>query len=651
MTTPPPNQDAAYSIDMVSRSPGEVRDSVIRVFDYIRSSTAFVPTDYAEGRCAIRVETQGAETFNVFSIEGVDAMTVDATGMIRAAEFSYLAKPSDYPRLEFIRKTSSVRQVVATLTKTGVMCCYQLREEQIPLSTDQMIFQNGGWIVDDLMASLNLPCVNAGLNSIFSIKNTDFRQTILGGEVTCAYLLDIRFNGRMETRNYYGPNQVQVAGYFIPAPSPPGDEALNQPTNPRNIWRFTISDPEQVFYLNSNQANVQNLAFDYTIRDLRANPGAIIKIEFNAVDGLQLGYQEMSVTLVGYKPAEVFHSGEIAGETWIARESNRFWSAVASSSDGTKLVALVCFGNIYTSTDSGVTWTERATVANWFGVASSSDGTKLLASAQDGQLYTSTDSGVTWTARDSNRGWRGVASSNDGTKLVAVTYIGQIYTSTDSGMTWTARESSRFWLRVASSSDGTKLVATVFSGQIYTSTDSGVTWTARDTNRAWQGVASSSDGTKLVACDYAPGQIYTSTDSGVSWTARESNRLWLSVASSDDGTKLLAGTDSGQLYTSTDSGITWTARGAGRSSTETWYGVASSANGTKLVACAYDEKIYITSPVVCAITGDSASAGPKGLLSQGFEATAAGIFETHRVLDPQLRRVLTPSGKFLTYTH
>lgn len=650
MTIPPSNPDATYSVDMISRSSGELVDSVLRVFDYNRSSTAFVPTDYADGRCEITVKTQGAETFNVFSIEGVEVMTVDDTGVIRAADFSYLAKPSDYPRLEFIRKTSSsVRQVVARLTKTGVLSCYQLREEGIPLSTDQMIFQNGGWIVDDLMASLNLPCYNAGLNSIFSIKNTDFRQTILGGEVGCAYLLDIRFNGRMETRNYYGPNQVQVAGYFIPAPSPPGDEALNQPTNPRNIWRFTISDPEQVFYLNSNQAYVQNLAFDYTITGLRANPGAMIKIEFNAVDGLQLGYQEMSVTLVGYKPADVLiSSSDIAGETWTARETNRFWFDVALSDDGTKLVALEQYGHIFTSNDSGVSWTERASVASWFGVASSSDGTKLLASAGNGQLYTSTDSGVTWTARDSNRDWQGVASSSNGTKLVALVDSGQIYTSTDSGVTWTARDSNRDWRYVASSSDGTKLVATVNGGQLYTSTDSGVTWTARDSSRDWRYVASSADGTKLAATVF-DGQIYTSTDSGVSWTARESIRPWQGVASSADGTKLLA-SGYGQLYTSTDSGETWTAR----ESIRAWSGVASSADGTKLAAGVWEGQIYtsyVPSPCFCTVSGDSASAGPKGLLAQGFEATAAGIFETHRVLDPQLRRVLTPSGKYLTYPH
>ena len=247
--------------------------------------------------------------------------------------------------------------------------------------------------------------------------------------------------------------------------------------------------------------------------------------------------------------------GTVLFSEWTPRESNRNWFSVASSSDGTKLVAVVAAGQIYTSTDSGVNWTPRDSVRNWSSVASSSDGTKLVAVVNGGQIYTSTDSGVNWTPRDSpgpsNKSWQSVASSSDGTKLVAVDFGGPIYTSTDSGVSWTPRESVRDWNSVASSSDGTKLVAVLQIGQIYTSTDSGVNWTARESVRDWRSVASSSDGTKLVAVATS-GQIYTSTDSGVNWTPRESNRNWYRVASSSDGTKLVATVYGGQIYTSTD---------------------------------------------------------------------------------------------------
>jgi photosystem II stability/assembly factor-like uncharacterized protein len=278
------------------------------------------------------------------------------------------------------------------------------------------------------------------------------------------------------------------------------------------------------------------------------------------------------------------------GSSWVAQAGAgaRSWVSVASSVDGSKLVAVELGGQIYTSTDSGVTWTARDSNRDWRSVASSADGSKLVAVAEGGQIYTSTDSGATWTARDSNRDWRSVASSADGSKLVAVAEGGQIYTSTDSGATWTARDSNRGWISVASSADGSKLVALVGgSGRIYTSTDFGVNWTARGSARQWQSVASSADGSKLVAVELN-GQIYTSTDSGVNWTARESVRLWRSVASSEDGSKLVAVVNSGQIYTSTDSGATWTARDSNRS----WYSVASSADGSKLVAVALYDQIY-----------------------------------------------------------
>ncbi len=147
--------------------------------------------------------------------------------------------------------------------------------------------------------------------------------------------------------------------------------------------------------------------------------------------------------------------------TWIARDSSRSWVSVASSSNGTKLVAasiafsgfvnglMMYSGPMYTSTDSGFTWTPSAGAGShhWQSVASSSDGTKLVAVVRYEQIFTSADSGVNWTPRaTSSLEWKSVASSSDGTKLVAVVQGGGlIYTSTDSGVTWTARGSSRYY--------------------------------------------------------------------------------------------------------------------------------------------------------------------------------------------------------------
>ena len=287
--------------------------------------------------------------------------------------------------------------------------------------------------------------------------------------------------------------------------------------------------------------------------------------------------------------------------SFIPRETVRNWRAVASSSDGGKLVAAEDGGLIYTSTDFGVNWTPRASSQNWYSVASSDDGTKLVAVALQGQIYTSPNSGANWIPRASNRNWSSVASSADGTKLVATVVNGQIYTSTDSGVTWTPRESNRQWLGVASSTDGVKLVA-VGNTQIYTSTDSGASWTARESVRSWQSVASSADGTKLVAINYL-GRIYTSTDSGANWTPRESNREWNRVASSADGSKLVAVVSGGQIFTSTDSGGSWTPKEANRF----WNSVASSSDGSRLVAVAGSDTIYTSSAVTVGGQGTHAT--------------------------------------------
>lgn len=320
---------------------------------------------------------------------------------------------------------------------------------------------------------------------------------------------------------------------------------------------------------------------------LPANPavGDVVRVRGGGLGGW----------MVAQNPGQVVDTRNLdgtAGAKWTARESARNWVGVASSADGTRLVAVELGGKIYTSGDSGVNWTlctaKPACESNsdWWAVASSADGSKLVAAGS--QMYTSTDSGANWTPRGPTRNWSSsIASSADGSKLVALEWDGKIYTSTDSGANWTEREENREWISVASSADGSKLVAAAEHGQIYTSIDSGLNWTARESTRRWYEVASSADGSKLVAVEYG-GKIYTSIDSGATWTAREFDRNWFSIASSADGRKLVASVEGGQLYTSFDSGVSWTARDSDRR----WWNVASSADGSKFVAVEYGGTIY-----------------------------------------------------------
>lgn len=356
------------------------------------------------------------------------------------------------------------------------------------------------------------------------------------------------------------------------------------------------------------------------------NPGDVVRVSGSGGSGWRISQNPGQIVSIRTTNAPVENP---PGANWVARENTRDWSAVASSADGTKLVAAVSGGQIYTSTDSGVTWAPRDGGRNWASVASSADGTRLVAAGIEDQIYTSVNSGATWTPRDAARTWYAMASSADGTKLAAVVYGGQIYTSTDSGLSWLPHESLRNWFAVASSADGTRLVAADNPGNIYTSTDSGASWVPQETARNWFGVASSADGTKLVAV-VSQGKIYTSADSGLNWTARDSDRNWSCVASSEDGTRLVAGVQGGQVYTSTDSGLTWTPRESERA----WISIASSGDGTRLVAVDYGGRVYTSTP-------DSAGSGT----TQGTTGYLLG--EPNAAIELQY----VGSGRFIPLSH
>ena len=318
--------------------------------------------------------------------------------------------------------------------------------------------------------------------------------------------------------------------------------------------------------------------------------------------------------------------GGMAGAIWSAHDPQRNWQSVASSADGSKLVAIDDSG-IYTSTDGGWSWTAQlgAPALQWVSIASSADGNKLVAAASNDRLYTSIDGGVSWgTGSGVNQApialWRSVASSADGSKLVAAIAGsgGEIYTSNNSGATWVASNGSNAapganWQSVASSADGSKLVAVaaVPGRAIYTSTDSGATWGYSNLPpQDWTSVATSADGSKLVAGGFATG-LYTSTDGGVSWTTssgpnQSPTAAWITIVSSADGTKLAAvSINGGKIYTSSDSGANWTARDSGRG----WSSVASSADGTRLTAAVYGGQIYTSTATTTLGTSGSISGG------------------------------------------
>ena len=146
-------------------------------------------------------------------------------------------------------------------------------------------------------------------------------------------------------------------------------------------------------------------------------------------------------------------------------------------------MAAVGGGKIWTSSDSGSLWTNKKTISNVISITSSTDGTKLAAVVSNGNIWTSTNSGSSWTedtSVGSVRYWKSITSSDDGTKLTAVALQG-IWTSTDSGSTLISVGHAKGWNFMTSSADGTKLAGLdnyYRNGcNIWTSSNSGVTWT------------------------------------------------------------------------------------------------------------------------------------------------------------------------------
>src|SRR5208282_1885180 len=71
-------------------------------------------------------------------------------------------------------------------------------------------------------------------------------------------------------------------------------------------------------------------------------------------------------------------------QTWTPTSApTNIWFSVASSADGSKIVAVSYYDGIYASTNSGMTWAQTSAPTNeiWSSVASSADGNKLVAAA------------------------------------------------------------------------------------------------------------------------------------------------------------------------------------------------------------------------------------------------------------------------------
>lgn len=287
MSAPAKRPAPVYSVDYVN---GRER---LPVYSYNRASKVFVPTQYASGRASLGIANSG---WFQASIGGTPVMSVTPEGQVRAVSFSYRRKPNtDYPRLEFVRRVNSIRSVVGSVSQGGKFTVYQLRQEPVSSTTDQMLFMGGALISDDIFSGLTLDMPrNPPGSGTVSAKLEDSDTLTLGG--SGQYILTLRFQGEAETREYTGGSASAESSFFYTS-------SAAQPENPRNIWRLTVSSPEQTFYLN-HQAALAFLTFDYQISGIVADAGADIELYCSTVDMLQIGDQSMSVSLVAYSPVD-----------------------------------------------------------------------------------------------------------------------------------------------------------------------------------------------------------------------------------------------------------------------------------------------------------------------------------------------------------
>lgn len=289
--------------------------------------------------------------------------------------------------------------------------------------------------------------------------------------------------------------------------------------------------------------------------------------------------------------------------------SVRNWTCSSVGSDGTHIMAGTD-KRLYVSSNSGATWTETRPVGDteqyWIAVGTSTDGSRLIAGVDLGGLYTSVDGGGHWTLQrpgsmSDTESWGAAAISSDGSRLIAGAYGGGLFTSSllpDGSTEWTdvtpSGNETLQWSGASISADGTRIVAGEWGGGLYTSVDSGEHWTLQQPGTTtatedWTAVSVSADGSSIIAGQDG-GRLYAaswSSEDAVVWRevrpVGDTDQDWISMSVDADGSQYAVATNYGRLYVSTDSGNVWNEERPIDGSDITWT-AALSGDGSLLVA-------------------------------------------------------------------
>jgi hypothetical protein len=169
------------------------------------------------------------------------------------------------------------------------------------------------------------------------------------------------------------------------------------------------------------------------------------------------------------------------GATWESATEPEKWRVVASSADGSTIVALYDYGNASLSFDQGRTWKTvipADEIKLWYGATLSADGSKIYLASYNDYLYSSANRGATWkkmtpitSGTATAREWMSLACSADGATVVAAALDAPLCISYDGGDSWSQMEAAdganAMWTSVAMSSDGGKILAAMYGGNLW----------------------------------------------------------------------------------------------------------------------------------------------------------------------------------------
>lgn len=332
---------------------------------------------------------------------------------------------------------------------------------------------------------------------------------------------------------------------------------------------------------------------------------------------------------------------------------NKYWSSIAISADGSKLVAVNKINNniggeLWVSTNTGIIWliVSNITNQNWASVSSDETGQYLTAVVNGGGIWTSNNYGFFWTlysdTNTQNKLWSSVAISDSNYNIMAVVNTtGELWFSRNAGTTWTKNIDpsgnliQNNWKFLIMNNNGNNIYASSENNSLDSGCNYILTWNSQSSiykqnaNISHFSAITKSNTGVIIAVVYG-GSIWTSTDFCYSWnqyidvSGSTLNKFWNYLNNTFTNT-LIAATVTNEKWISTNSGASWSLYPVNPSRNLTWKSTASDITGQKMVAVEYSGNIYtsVTSGVSWSLSGDE---GVKNKLWNSVSSDSTGNY-------------------------